>query len=79
MPGALYFNPDMSVGAEYSRNKFINKQYMEVKHYNIFDKNREDRCFKLSLQGMFFDRKLKVSIKKRFSVHDVFLYLLVSD
>lgn len=33
---------------------------MEIDEFSIFDSFKDERCFKLSLQGVFFERKLKV-------------------
>lgn len=33
---------------------------MEIDEFSIFNEFKEERSFKLSLQGVFFDRKLKV-------------------
>jgi len=37
----------------------INKQHLYLKKFKIFDTGKVAKCYKLVVEGIFFDRKLK--------------------
>ena len=38
----------------------VNEQHLYLKKFKIFENSRNSKCYKLVLEGIFFDKKVKV-------------------